>query len=179
MTTFAALFLAHLIADFPLQTNRIYKLKSESSRGIAIHVAVHILVAAILIERPFQHLSLLLALSLIHFTIDWSKIHWPTRRHTPGFLLDQLAHFVSILLIALWQPNVPVTLPGWLLWLDILLSLIPALMTFFWVWATDLQTEMPDNPTVNWASRTLLPVSQQLGSILVIMLAITSLPFLV
>jgi hypothetical protein len=179
MTTFAALFLAHLIADFPLQTDRIYKLKSESSRGIAIHVAVHILVAAILIERPFQHLPLLLVLALIHFTIDWSKIHWHTRRQTPGFLLDQLTHFISILLIALWQPNVPVILPLWLLWLDILLSLIPALMTLFWVWATDLRVDLPDNRTVNWASRTLLSVSQQLGSLFVIILVLTSLPFLV
>jgi hypothetical protein len=39
MTTFLALWLAHLLADFPLQTNRVFRLKIASNAGLALHVA--------------------------------------------------------------------------------------------------------------------------------------------
>lgn len=97
------LYLAHLIGDFPLQTNRIYELKSQSNRGILLHVAIHIMVAVILIKNPLPYWRLLLVLGIVHFIIDWTKLHLPGRRQTPGFILDQIAHFLSLILIASWH----------------------------------------------------------------------------
>ena len=179
MTTFAALYLAHLIADFPLQTNRIYKLKIESSRGILLHVAIHLLVASILIEDALAHWSLFLVLGVTHFLVDWVKVHHHGHRQTPGFLLDQLAHFLTILLLALWQPDLTAVLPLPFLWLGIALIMLPATLVFLWVWATDLIVDLPENQTVKWACRSLLPIAQYIGIVFVLALTLPYLIFLV
>lgn len=179
MITFAALFLAHLIADFPLQTNRIYKLKTESNQGVLLHVAIHLLVASILIENALAHWPIFLVLGTAHFLIDWAKLRYPTHRQTPGFILDQFAHLLTIILIAAWQPDLSVVLPVWLMWLGIFLILLPATLVFLWVWATDLRIDLPENRTVKWACRSLLPISQRLGSVFVLTLCLPTLLFLI
>lgn len=175
MTTFAALYLAHLIADFPLQTNRIYQLKNESNQGILLHVAIHLLVASILIEDAPAHWPVFLVLGITHFLIDWAKLRDPFRRQTPGFILDQFAHFLTIVLIAAWQPDLATVLPVWFTWLGILLILLPATLVFLWVWATDLRRELPENRAVKWACRSLLPISQGIGSLFVVLLFLPTL----
>ena len=170
MTTFFILLLAHLIADFPLQTNRIYALKTQGNKGLALHVAIHVIVAALLIERPWQHIPLLFVYGAIHFAVDWYKVHKSGTRQTPGFLLDQLAHFVTIVALAFWQPYLTSLLPFWLVWLGILLTLVPALLMTLWVLANDLRSNLPNNPTVTWASCRLLPLSQKIGSVFVLSL---------
>lgn len=179
MATFMVLYLAHLIGDFPLQTNRIYELKSQSNRGILLHVAIHIMVAVILIKNPLPYWRLLLVLGIVHFIIDWTKLHLPGRRQTPGFILDQIAHFLSLILIASWTPGVTAVLPLWLLWLGILLILTPASLMLLWVGATDLLIDLPENQPIKWASRSLLPLSQKIGSILVLALTLTTLFYLI
>jgi hypothetical protein len=37
----AALVLAYLIADFPLQANWIYRFKVRCAAGLALHAAIH------------------------------------------------------------------------------------------------------------------------------------------
>src|SRR5690606_27510716 len=74
MTTFLALWLAHLLADFPLQTNRVFRLKIASNAGLALHVAIHLLMTVLLVQQPARHLSLLLVLGVVHFLIDWTKL---------------------------------------------------------------------------------------------------------
>jgi hypothetical protein len=175
MITFAALYLAHLIADFPLQTNRIYKLKNESNQGILLHVTIHLLVASILIEDALSHWPLFLVLGAAHFLIDWTKIRYPAHRQTPGFILDQFAHLLTIVLIAAWQPDVLAVLPVPVMWWGILLILLPATLVFLWVWATDLRIDLPENRTVKWACRSLLPIAQRLGSVFVLALCLPTL----
>lgn len=68
MSTFFILLLAHLLADFPLQTNRIFRLKVTSNAGLALHVLIHVAMAALLLRQPAQHLNLLLALGVAHLS---------------------------------------------------------------------------------------------------------------
>jgi len=164
MTTFPILLLAHLIADFPLQTNRIYILKTQGNKGLALHVAIHILVAAVLLQRPWQYFPLLLVYGLIHFAVDWLKVRKSTSRQTVGFLLDQAAHLATILVLSYWQPHLHAVLPLWLLWLGIFIALLPAILTLLWVMANDLKGSCPENATLTWASHRLLPLSQKIGS---------------
>jgi hypothetical protein len=177
MTTFIALYLAHLIADFPLQTNRIYRLKTESNQGILLHVSIHLLVATILIENALVYWPMLLVLGIAHFFIDWIKIRYPGRRQTPGFLLDQFAHVLTIACLALWRPNLPAVLPVWLMSWGIVLILLPATLVFLWVWATDLRIDLPENRTIKWACRSLLPIAQRIGSVFVATLAVITVLF--
>ncbi|MBK8988737.1 MAG: DUF3307 domain-containing protein [Chloroflexi bacterium] len=175
MTTFPILLLAHLIADFPLQTNRIYILKTRGNKGLALHVAIHLLVAAMLMQRPWQHIPLLVVYGIIHFAVDWFKVHKSGVKQTPGFLLDQLAHFVTIAMLSLAQPNLIALLPLWLVWAGVILALAPALLMTLWVMANDLRPTLPHNRTVNWASHRLLPLSQKIGSVFVLSLLVMTL----
>ncbi|MBK8900639.1 MAG: DUF3307 domain-containing protein [Anaerolineaceae bacterium] len=165
MTTFLALLLAHLLADFPLQTNRIFRLKVAGNAGLVLHVLIHILTTALLVRRPASHLDLLLVLGVVHFLIDWIKLRFPHDPQWPGFLLDQLAHLLSLGLLALWQPEVTAVLSPWLMLPLIWLVLLPALLMLLWVWANDVQqdTRYQASPSVHWASRRLLTLSQQTG----------------
>lgn len=111
MATFLALLLAHLLADFPLQTNRIFRLKIAGNLGLALHVLIHIVMAAVLIQQPGQHLDLLLILGLAHFVTDWIKVRFSSNPQWPGFVLDQLAHVAAILLLSIVWPGVTAVLP--------------------------------------------------------------------
>jgi hypothetical protein len=176
MNTFVILLLAHLIADFPLQTNRIFSLKTtQPHKGLFLHVAVHLLVAAILLQNPLRYAPLLLAYVAIHYVVDWLKLRQKATPQVPGFLLDQAAHLLTIVLLAAWQPDLTTYLPDWLAVLGVMLAFVPAILTFLWVWATDLQAQQPNNATADWASHHLLPLSQRLGSILVLSLTCLSL----
>lgn len=175
MTTFLILLLAHLIADFPLQTNRVYILKTQGNKGLLLHVGIHVLVAAVLLQRPWQHIPLLLAYGAIHYLVDWFKVNKSTMNQTPGFLLDQLAHFLTIVVLALWQPDLASVLPLWLVWLGALVAIVPAFLTFLWVMANDLHGDCPNNPTVTWACQRLLRLSQRIGSIIVMSLLLATL----
>ena len=180
MTTAITLLLAHLIGDFPLQTNKVFKLKNESNFGLAIHIAIHLIVAAIFIGKPLQFWPILAVLGVAHFATDWLKLKYPGKNPAAGFVWDQLIHFTTILLIGFWQPNLPATLPVWLMLPAIFVALIPALMTFFWVWANQLQRAEMDRGyfCINWASQSLLPLSQRFGFVVTLALALTSSTFI-
>jgi hypothetical protein len=179
MATVTVLYLAHLIADFPLQTNHIFELKAQGNRGILLHVGIHLLVAAVLIQNAYHYWYVLLLLGGMHFVIDWAKLRLPWRRQAPGFILDQFAHVASVLLLAGLWPDAPAVMPLWLMWLGIVMILVPATLMFLWVWATDLQMDLPENDLVKWACRSLLPLSQKVGSVFVIALLVTNILYLV
>lgn len=165
MTTFLALWLAHLLADFPLQTNRVFRLKIASNAGLAFHVLLHLLMTALLVQQPTAHLSLFVMLGFVHFLIDWTKLRLPGDPQWPGFLLDQLAHLVSLVLLARWQMGIMVALSPWLMVPLILLVLLPAMLMLLWVWANDMERDdrYQESSSVQWASRRLLTLSQQTG----------------
>ena len=174
MTTFLALLLAHLLADFPLQTNRVFRLKISSNSGLAVHVLIHLVMTALLLQRPGQHLDLLLGLGVAHFVTDWIKVRFPGEPQWPGFIMDQLAHLAAILFFAWWQPDVTAVLPLWLMLPLIVFVLLPALLMLLWVWANDAQQQnrYRESRSVHWASRRLLTISQRTGWIAVCIVVI-------
>jgi len=174
MTTAITLLLGHLLGDFPLQTNKIFKLKTQSNFGLALHVAIHLAVTALLIHRPLSHWPLLLVLGLAHFTTDWVKLNFPSKNQAAGFVGDQFVHFITILLLSIWVPDLPAILPTWIMIPAIILAFIPALMIFFWVWATQIQNSSlkDDSMCITWASVSLLPISQRIGLIIMLIIAL-------
>ncbi|MEZ4729572.1 MAG: DUF3307 domain-containing protein [Caldilineaceae bacterium] len=74
----AALFLSHLVGDFPLQTNQIYRLKNESWVGVALHAAIHVILAALLVKQPLVVWPMLTTLGILHFLIDLIKLRMPS-----------------------------------------------------------------------------------------------------
>jgi uncharacterized integral membrane protein len=77
MNLLAALLLGHLIGDFPLQTNQIYRLKNKSWLGIVLHAVVHVVITALLICQPLSVWPLFVYLGVLHFLIDLLKLRLP------------------------------------------------------------------------------------------------------
>lgn len=167
MNTFAVLLLAHLLGDFPLQTNRVYKMKLANKRGLLLHVMIHVVTAAALIKQFWLHWPLLLALAVIHFLTDYIKIQTQKQGQplTFGFIADQIAHLVTLGALAWWRPDVVSILPIWLVITAVFFATIPALMTLIWVWANDhyLNDSHTVSSRIEWLSKQLLPLSQRLG----------------
>lgn len=97
------LFLAHLIADYPLQTNRIVEAKKRWP-GLTVHVVIHLVTMFIIVGAARWVIwPYLIALMIIHFGIDTSKnmisILRPKWVILP-YLLDQAFHILSILFIS-------------------------------------------------------------------------------
>ncbi|GJM42132.1 MAG: hypothetical protein DHS20C20_24140 [Ardenticatenaceae bacterium] len=174
MTTFLALLLAHLLADFPLQTNRIFRLKIAGNLGLVIHVSIHIMMTAILLRQPGHYLDLLITLGVAHFVTDWVKVRFSGYPQWPGFVLDQLAHVAAIVLLSLWWRDVTAVLPLSIMLPLILLVLLPALLMLIWVWANDAQQQdrFQQSQTIHWASNRLLTISQRTGWVAVLLVFI-------
>lgn len=102
---FWTLALAHLIGDYPLQTDSLVRAKRHW-RGLTIHVAIHLAVMLLLTGRDSLIVwPQLLALTAAHFAIDALKNYearrWPHLVVT-SYTADQVLHFLSIVLVALW-----------------------------------------------------------------------------
>ncbi|KKQ70634.1 MAG: hypothetical protein UT33_C0014G0003 [Candidatus Peregrinibacteria bacterium GW2011_GWC2_39_14] len=99
------LILAHLIADFMLQPSKLVKWKSESVKGVIVHAGIHVVVTLILI-LPYLNLAtvgIVLLLGAVHAFIDRTKIDISLKsdKFVRYFILDQLVHFVTIILAGL------------------------------------------------------------------------------
>lgn len=103
MFLFLRLYLSHLIADFPLQTDRIFALKMKGLLGVCYHVAVCVVVGVIFMAPALaQHPELwwaVLYFGLIHVVLDQGKI-WYSRftgyDNISLYFLDQIFHLLSI-----------------------------------------------------------------------------------
>jgi len=103
---FLRLLLAHLVADFPLQFTKLFKLKSESFKGVVLHGCIFGIIA-VLFSYPFITFSFigmyLLFLWVFHIFIDWLKIHmihkWKREDNLGLFILDQVLHLISIAVV--------------------------------------------------------------------------------
>jgi hypothetical protein len=98
--TFAALLLAHTLADFLFQTNWMVQNKRQLQPMLA-HIAV-VLATAIAATGTLHPAIVLLA--AIHMLIDAIKAGYFPNRLYP-FLADQAAHFASLVAIAALQPD--------------------------------------------------------------------------
>jgi hypothetical protein len=164
MTIFITLLLAHLIADFPLQTNWIYAMKLKSILGIALHVLIHMLVTALLIREPLSYLPLLVILGVSHFLFDWLKQRYPTNRQVPGFLIDQAFHIATLAVLAIVFADVQTDLSGGWLYLALFYAFIPPIILFGWLLAIDVgKVRKQKDWCISWAQGNLLPISQRAG----------------
>ncbi len=173
MNLAAALLLGHLIADFPLQTSWIYRYKTESWLGVVLHATIHVLVTALLIRPVYATAPLLILLGILHFITDYTKLHVPAKRQSPGFLIDQFVHLLILLLLAeLWQSTLYAVLPAALLLPLIVYGMFLGLLVFLWVLACDLaKGDWGRYALVQWSQRNLLKLSNYAGLALFIFLA--------
>jgi hypothetical protein len=105
---FWTLLLAHVIGDFPLQTDAIYRLKLRSIWGVLPHVAI-CTVMNIVALGPFLHSryawSAVVFLAAVHIVLDRSKIVVSNKLAGDNlfhFFLDQGFHILSIFIAAMW-----------------------------------------------------------------------------
>jgi hypothetical protein len=173
MNLAAALLLSHLVGDFPLQTNQIYRFKNKSWVGVALHAAIHVVLAALLVKQPLSVWPLLVILGVVHFIIDLIKVRIPTQRLALGFLLDQAAHIAVVLWLArIWSTATDSTLPLSILMPMIVYGFFLATLVFLWVLANELSSgDMGNQRSVLWARNHLLQLSQYAGLPLLVSLA--------
>ncbi len=101
MFLFLKLYLAHLIADFILQFDELYRLKVKSRWGHIAHVLIHFAVSALLV---FPYLKLasvwcfLAFITLIHYLQDTIKyeIQRAPQKMFTAFVIDQIVHAVIL-----------------------------------------------------------------------------------
>jgi hypothetical protein len=167
---FAVLLLAHLLGDFPLQTNWVMKVKLRHNWGVLLHALLHGLVTALLIESPRTHVALLLILVVVHFTVDWTKLRFPTRSATGGFLADQIAHAGFLALLAGMRPFLQSRLDSSLLYSALLFALLPALLVFISVRSRDTSEVSSVWSYLRQRQGKIIYLSQALGGLLIVWL---------
>ena len=114
----AYLILAHLIADFVLQPTKLVMWKIKSKNGGIIHALVHFIVSTILLLPIIINgvpwlILVTLAISFIHFWIDGGKINYDIKhdKKVRPFVIDQMLHLLTILLIYFFIQSTTYTLP--------------------------------------------------------------------
>lgn len=120
------LILAHLLADFPLQTGLVFHLKSKHWLGIVLHVTIHMVVTAALLNAWNPIWPFLLVLGTLHFACDWIKLRYSSLSDATVFLLDQVSHMVILVGLSFVMPITPGILPTWVLYLALPFTFIPA-----------------------------------------------------
>lgn len=173
MHLLTTLLLAHLFADFPLQSNRLARLKKSSIRGVFIHVLIYMGATAILLQQPLQYWPLVVGLGLAHFTIDAIKIVCTTQRAILSFVIDQIMHVATVVLAVLiaywlWRPVPQGILSDYLLGLAFSCALLLAIMVFCWVWTNDLSEEqLKRYVLLRWVKNEILLLEQRVGLVLI------------
>jgi len=170
MDRYLTLLIAHILADFPLQAGIIYTWKTTSKLGLGIHVAIHLAVMLLLFESPLEWWPALVALGIVHYLIDWAKLRFPIKPQTLGYIVDQALHAASLIPIALIFTDMRPAIPGEFLVFDFILALLSPLLLLFWTYTWDMRDPVPNTRPYSiwtWAKRSLLPMSQWAGFILI------------
>lgn len=125
MEIFWRLILAHFVADFTLQTNKVATWKRESRLGMVIHILTHPVVSFALcwpflsqiwLDAPLLRLNGWVCVALItvfHWMEDewrvWSIQETGSPDSTGFFLWDQVVHLIMILALSptMTELNVP------------------------------------------------------------------------
>ena len=102
MFLFYRLLLAHIIADFPLQTSQIFKIKMNTQWGVILHTLI-VLIFSLLFAFPYlENLRVIIIIIIIfatHTIIDKIKLDYSkknTNQDIKIFLLDQFLHIAII-----------------------------------------------------------------------------------
>lgn len=121
MDFFQLLLLAHIIGDFTLQTDAIFRLKKRSLWGVPLHVLICSLVNAAVFFPLLPHPQIwvvIIGLALAHFALDRTKLLLTVIRVKDGlgyFFIDQALHLLSLLGAAWYLQH---TLPMTVSWID-------------------------------------------------------------
>jgi len=104
MYLFYRLLLAHIIADFPLQTKQIFKVKMNTKWGVLLHSSI-VLIFSILFAFPYlENLRVIIIIIIIfatHTIIDKIKLEYSKKTKNQSIrilLLDQALH-ISIIAV--------------------------------------------------------------------------------
>lgn len=102
---FWRLFLAHLIGDYPLQSEWLIENK-RSFWGLSLHTAIHLAVTLFILgSASVEVWPKILVLVFIHFLIDFAKSslgdRWP-KQVALQYVADQFLHILSIFLVTRW-----------------------------------------------------------------------------
>ncbi len=102
MFLFYRLLLAHIIADFPMQTSQIFKVKTNTEWGILIHTLI-VLIFSILFTFPYLEdpkvIIIIIIIFLSHTVIDKLKMEYSKKTKNQSIrilLLDQALHIAII-----------------------------------------------------------------------------------
>lgn len=102
MNLFWLLLLAHFIADFPLQSDKIFALKSKYQWGVLPHIFISF-ITNLIIAFPYLGFKnfwfAVFFLVGIHFLVDWFKIILTKKFFSDSlfiFILDQMFHIFFI-----------------------------------------------------------------------------------
>lgn len=168
------LILAHLFADFPLQSNALAKLKKYHLTGVLLHVVIYMVVTTLLLADPWRHWPLVVGLGVVHFLIDAAKMRFAQGNDGPlAFLLDQLLHLASMIAAAylahqLWTPAPQGILPSEWLRQVLLAACIPAAMVCCWIWTNSSgRAHLHHSSLLRWINQRMLLVEQRFGLALV------------
>lgn len=173
MHLLTTLLLAHLLADFPLQTNALAKLKRVSLTGVLIHVLVYVLITALIIREPIRYWVLIVGLGIVHFLIDSLKLRYQHWLETFYFVIDQCLHLISIAiatyLAIIYYPELPQSiLPYDVTLFAVCCAFILAFMVFCWVWVNSLKEEqVKRHCLLQWAKHQMLDLEQRMGLLLI------------
>jgi hypothetical protein len=99
------LLLAHMLADYLLQTNWLIARKGQRWDGLALHGAM-VFFMSILALAPYIKVVLvpILILSIVHTSQDWLKIYTGPRIKIHPFIpymADQFSHYTQIIIMQL------------------------------------------------------------------------------
>lgn len=172
MNILITLLIAHLFADFPLQTNKLAQLKEKYWYGVLLHVLVHVLVMSLLIHESLSYWPLLLGVGAAHFIIDGLKFFCPAQKGIVYFLVDQLLHVGTIVVAAYLVHQDGLSAPVSILpqaWLLPILSgaFVPAIMVLLWIWTNSLSHEfLAQSSLLYWTKYQILSIEQRIGVLL-------------
>ncbi|MGB9857974.1 MAG: DUF3307 domain-containing protein [Dictyoglomaceae bacterium] len=103
MFWFLRLWFAHLLADFPFQTNLVFKLKKKSFWGVFLHATIFLFFALFLSIPYLNYLSawiFIFSVWIFHIYLDWTRVKVSNLSQKQDnvwyFLLDQLEHLLSL-----------------------------------------------------------------------------------
>ncbi len=175
---FWTLLLAHLLGDYPLQTDRLVIAKKHLP-GLALHVGIHWVVMMLLffpvigIVWPY-----ILVVAIFHFGIDAFKNFLGRERPQwviSPYILDQTLHLSSLLFVSVWMAQTT-DLPVWPVispWVIYVIGLL--LSTYIWFVTEHILVYRSDNRQMSIKS-SMWP---RMGSrMLLYLLLVAPLPFM-
>lgn len=110
------LIIAHLLADFNLQSKWLIDWKMRSTKGVLLHVAIFTIVACIFLFPYLGRWETWLVIGLIsilHFVTDQIKIDIALKsdKYILPFIADQTIHFVSLIIGGYYLQTLDIKLP--------------------------------------------------------------------